>query len=287
METCVEPCQLCGVGNLQKFEIPNSSVLWVCRDCELYQYGEIVDEQAYAGDYHSGYEVHRRGKIRTARIRLNRIRSRLNLSSRPRVLDVGCSIGATLEAARQIGWDAVGVDVSQDAVDYCCQRDLSAQKVDGLRLPFPDNEFDVVVNWHVIEHVADVQATLAEWHRVIRPGGMLVMETPDAASPRVRKRGASYRKFWAPEHTYTFTYQNLKRFIERAGLTVERTPKLGSLFNFNPLLGGYAALYQSYHGLRRLLGIQKAFQIFARKKVMDSATPLLASANPCLDEKVA
>jgi len=281
MKHSVGPCQLCNRDELEKFEIPNSSVLWLCRDCELYQYGEIVDEDAYAAEYHSGYERHREQKIRTANIRLNRAASLLDRSSAqpPKLLDVGCSVGATLEAAKQFGWDGIGVDVSQDAVNFCIEAGLNAQKVDGLKLPFADNSFDIVCNWHVVEHVADVRETLAEWNRVTKPGGLLVMETPDAASPKVRKLGPSYRKFWAPEHTYTFTFKNLSRFVKDSGFEVEPSPIIGSLRNFSPTFAAYAATYQTYHGLRKLFGVQKAFQIFARKLVVDhTMTPRLAAA---------
>lgn len=281
MNNNVGPCQLCNRDDLEKFEIANSSVLWLCHECELYQYGKIVDEDAYAAEYHSGYERHRKQKIRTANIRLNRAAALLDQSppQPPRLLDVGCSVGATLEAAKQFGWEGLGVDVSQDAVDFCIEEGLNAQKVDGLKLPFADNSFDIVCNWHVVEHVEDVRETLAEWNRVIKPGGLLVMETPDAASPKVRKLGPSYRKFWAPEHTYTFTFKNLSRFVKNSGFEVHASPIIGSLRNFSPTFAAYAATYQTYHGLRKLLGVQKAFQIFARKPVADqSLTHTLVAA---------
>lgn len=267
-------CQLCGNERLERFEIPGSSVLWKCEPCELFQYGQLVDEEAYAADYHFGYEKNRRQKIRTAHIRLNRI-AELCHQKQPRILDVGCSVGATLEAAKQIDWSAVGVDVSQDAVDYCQGQGLDARKVNGTALPFEDESFDIVVNWHVVEHVPDVEQTLVEWNRVLKKGGLLVMETPDAASPKVRKLGAQYRKFWAPEHTYTFTFDNLSQFVQRAGFGVETASMTGPLMRMTPWFGSYCIAYQTYHKLRQMFGVQKAFQIFARK---EDAAPAVRQA---------
>ncbi|MEC9094726.1 MAG: class I SAM-dependent methyltransferase [Planctomycetota bacterium] len=269
MESCELPCQLCGEKGLAKFEIKGSSTLWLCSHCELYQYGKIVTEAAYESSYHKGYEKHRAKKIRTARVRLNRIQPLLGKtgSGVPRILDVGCSIGATLEAAKLFKWEAQGVDVSGDAVDYCCSKGLDVKKVGGFELPFDDHTFDVVVNWHVIEHVADVRQTLTEWCRVLKPGGILFVETPDAASPKVRKLGTAYRKFWAPEHTYTFTYDNLGKFLGEAGLEIIQGPWLGSLVKQGPLMGAYAVIYRAFHGIRRRLGVHKEFQIFARKNI--------------------
>ncbi len=101
-----------------------------------------------------------------------------------------------IEAAINRGWDAAGIDVSASAVEFCRKRNLPCRLVDGNVLPFPDGSFDMLTAWHVIEHVADVEKTLADWFRVLRPNGVLALETPDASSPIVRLRGSSYRKFW-------------------------------------------------------------------------------------------
>lgn len=266
-------CQLCQQTGLTKFEIKGSNILWLCPDCELYQYGQMVDESAYASDYHEGYEKHRDKKIKTARIRLNRVASLLSSANHQDIslLDIGCSVGATLEAAKAFQWRASGVDVSEDAVEFCKSKGLDAVKVGGLELPFADNTFDVVVNWHVVEHVEDVRTTLAEWKRVLKPGGVLFMETPDASSPKVRKLGVEYRKFWAPEHTYTFTYDNLAKFLEQTGLEIVQGDWIGSLSNHGPLFAPYALMYRLFHGLRRTVGVHKEFQIFARKPVEESS----------------
>ena len=111
-------CQLCGNANLSEFEIPNRIRLLKCTPCELFQYGKAADEQAYAAHYHDGYEKNRDQKIQTAVARLSRIAPFLK-SQKPKLLDIGCSVGCTVEAANMRGWEGVGVDVSADAVDYC------------------------------------------------------------------------------------------------------------------------------------------------------------------------
>lgn len=186
------------------------------------------------------------------------------------MLDVGCSVGATLEAARVFNWQAVGVDVSQDAVEYCQERDLNAVKVASGHLPFDDASFDLVVNWHVIEHVSDVRQTLDEWYRVLKPGGILFLETPDGASPKVRRLGKHYRKFWAPEHTYTFTYSNLAQFMCSTGFEVIPGPAVGNPFQQGLTFAPYLIADRGFKGLRKLLGVHKEFQIFGRKPAAES-----------------
>ena len=252
-----------------RFEITNRILLWKCEACELYQHGHPAAQQAYANQYHSGYAKHRGKKIRTAMYRLNRVAKYLE-GTKPRVLDIGCSVGCTVEAAKRRGWDAYGVDVSDDAVNYCRKRGLSCFHTNGLKLPFEDQSFDAVVSWHVIEHVADVHESIEEWRRVLKPNGVLVMETPDASSPKVRRLGASYTKFWAPEHTYTFTPDNLRRIVEPIGFQSLREPWTGSLLSMGPAWAPYLLGRHWYEVGHQVLGIHKAFQLFARRIERDS-----------------
>jgi len=270
-------CQLCGQRPLKEFVVPKKTVLWLCEKCELYQYGQLVDDSAYASQYHHGYERHRDQKLRTAMVRLNRI-APLVQAKAPRLLDVGCSVGCTVEAANKRGWHGVGVDLSKDAIDYCKRNGLECCATDSVKLPFDDQSFDILTSWHVIEHVADVEETLAEWHRVLRPGGIMALETPDATSPKVRRLGPRYRKFWAAEHTYTFSPKNLGEFVERAGFELASRPVIGRLTDLSVSSACYTVAYQAYHGLRRIAGVHKAFQIFARRRPAFEGTRTAAAA---------
>jgi 2-polyprenyl-3-methyl-5-hydroxy-6-metoxy-1,4-benzoquinol methylase len=263
---------------LEKFVVAGGTTLWRCRSCELYQYGNFVDPVAYEGEYHQGYSLRLRRKRLSAASRLSRVAPLVDCR-RPRMLDVGCSVGATLLAARQRGWEAVGVDVSRDAVDLCRREGLECRTVDDFDLPFPDESFDVLTAWHVIEHVQDVRWTLREWRRVLRPGGVLAMETPDASSRMVRRRGTKYRRFWAPEHTYTFTPDTLARFVDRAGFEQLPLPTLGRLSDLPFWSACYAVGRETLLMTKRLLGRHKAFEIFARRPV-DSVTVNLPGPLP-------
>jgi len=157
------------------------------------------------------------------------------------------------------------VDVSGDAVEYCRRLGLNCRTTDSVRLPFEDGTFDVVTGWHVIEHVRDAVETLAEWRRVLRPGGVLVLETPDSDCVKVRLRGANYRRFWTVEHTYTFNRRNFLPFVERAGLEVLSAPVLGHVGPLKTTMRAYAVGYALAKGLQRITGLSKAFQVFARR----------------------
>jgi SAM-dependent methyltransferase len=83
---------------------------------------------------------------------------------------------------------------------------------------FPDQAFDVVTMWEVIEHLPDPRTTLAEVWRILRPGGRLVLSTPDAGSLAARlsgRRWLGWRK--VPEHVFFFDRTNLDRLLDQSG----------------------------------------------------------------------
>jgi ubiquinone/menaquinone biosynthesis C-methylase UbiE len=264
-------CQLCGNSQLEEFAVPNRSTWQLCRHCRLYQYGPADTVEGWDDEtYHQGNERNRNRKLRTATVRLNRVGA-LVKGWAPRLLDLGCGIGNTLEAAVRRGWRAVGVEVSRRSIRKCRERGFDCYVIDGHRLPFTDESFDVATAWSVIEHVVDVRQTLDEVWRILRVGGVLAMDTSNAACLKVRLLQKKYRRFWVPGHTYAFSPKTLGRFLEEAGFTVVRQPFLGRWSDLSSAMACYAVGYQTQYELRRILGVQKAFQIFARK---DSVEPV-------------
>lgn len=91
-----------------------------------------------------------------------------------RVLDIGCGIGDLL-AFRP---NTVGVDINPKLVAYCRTRDLDAHEMPIDQLPFDNATFDGAVLDNVLEHILEPQPLLAEVHRILRPGGTLLVGVP-------------------------------------------------------------------------------------------------------------
>jgi ubiquinone/menaquinone biosynthesis C-methylase UbiE len=265
MDSDNKTCQLCGDASLTEFVVPQRTTFWKCAGCGLYQYGALAPQECHeAESYHAGYEADYKRKLRTATVRINRIAG-LFTPTPLRLLDVGCGIGAILDAAQRRAWDPVGVDVSRRVVSLCRQRGFQCLPVDGHRLPFPDKSFDVVTAWSVIEHVGDVAETLAEWRRVLRDDGLLAMDTTDAECLKARLLGKIYRGIWVPGHTYTFTPATLRKFAENVGFQIVRPPFVGNLRGLSIGQRCYAYSYQAQYQLRTRMGLHKPFQIFLRR----------------------
>jgi SAM-dependent methyltransferase len=137
-----------------------------------------------------------------------------------RLLDVGCSNGAYLAAMREKGWDVEGVEFDGDAVEYARHsRNLKVTQgeVEDALGQLPANNFDVVTMWHVLEHAFDPAAALKQIHRVLKPGGILMLEVPNYASPLV----SLFKRYWfpmdIPRHLYQFTPATMKTMLTKAG----------------------------------------------------------------------
>jgi SAM-dependent methyltransferase len=96
----------------------------------------------------------------------------------PRLLDVGCGTGGTLDEVRDEG-ELWGVDVAREALEFCRQRGhrgLGQCTVEAL--PFAADSFDVALCCDILEHLDDDRAGLAEVLRVLRPGGIAIVTLP-------------------------------------------------------------------------------------------------------------
>jgi SAM-dependent methyltransferase len=114
--------------------------------------------------------------------RLNIVRRHVELDNR-RILDIGCGIGAYVEAFRRYSPFVWGVDVDEDKIAEASARLPSLAVAPAESLPYRGDYFDVVFLHEVIEHVMDDRAAIAEACRVLRPGGRVVIFAPNRLYP--------------------------------------------------------------------------------------------------------
>jgi 2-polyprenyl-3-methyl-5-hydroxy-6-metoxy-1,4-benzoquinol methylase len=140
---------------------------------------------------------HREGEDEHERVRLGRVRALVGdaLAKGP-ILNVGCGTGGFNVAAEASGARVVGVDADAEAIGICALRRRGGGFVRAASeaLPFRDGAFALVHCFSVIEHVASVDATVAEMVRVTRRGGAIYVHTPNAWS----LYEGHYKLFWIP-----------------------------------------------------------------------------------------
>ncbi len=141
------------------------------------------------------------------------------------LLDIGCGSGTFLHLAEQRGFSPHGMDVSAHAV---------AAARDQYRLPvlqgdvcsdvWKGHTFDVVTMFHVLEHLSDPGAALAHAGSLLRPGGRIVVQVPNAASIQARIFGPHWYGFDVPRHLVNFTPRGLKLLFAGAGFDCKLVP---------------------------------------------------------------
>lgn len=134
-----------------------------------------------------------------------------------RLLDVGCGNGGFLSLAKRAGWDVEGVDFDADAVVAAQSRGLSVHHGGADVLGHRQNYYDVITICHVIEHVHDPAAVLATLHGMLKPGGILWLDTPNLDSLGFSKFGADWRDLDPPRHLHVFSRRALKACLRDAG----------------------------------------------------------------------
>ncbi|HEY0256851.1 MAG TPA: class I SAM-dependent methyltransferase [Candidatus Methylacidiphilales bacterium] len=95
------------------------------------------------------------------------------------ILDVGCGVGQVVRSLAEAGFQAHGVEVSEANIAQARQHPGQFHAYDGCVLPFPDHAVDAVGAFNVLEHVENPVALLDEMTRVLRPGGRMVISSPN------------------------------------------------------------------------------------------------------------
>ena len=121
------------------------------------------------------------------------------------------------KALRQLGWQTEGVDFDAPAVANARRKGLAVRAGALEDQRYPEASFDLVHMSHVIEHVPDPLATLAEIRRVLRPGGTLVLATPNSRSWGHTKFGRSWLHLEPPRHLHLFNRSTLHAAAVRTG----------------------------------------------------------------------
>jgi SAM-dependent methyltransferase len=137
-----------------------------------------------------------------------------------RLLEAGCATGFFLERAREHGFDVVGIDPSPTATAVARQAlnvEVLTGSIDDARLE--PASFDAIALFQTIEHVPDPAATVRQLFELLRPGGTLLMTTPDERSWLAKVLGKRWINYKPPEHLFYFNAATMRTLLERAGYT--------------------------------------------------------------------
>jgi SAM-dependent methyltransferase len=134
-----------------------------------------------------------------------------------RYLDVGCGSGGTLGAAKALGWRVAGIEMDPAAARKARRFSEEIHTGDILAAPFARGSFDVVTAFHVLEHVPDPVEVVRRMLGWLAPGGLAIVEVPNAGGLGASLFGPAWSGLELPRHLCQFTPESLRRTVEQAG----------------------------------------------------------------------
>jgi ubiquinone/menaquinone biosynthesis C-methylase UbiE len=175
--------------------------------------GSAVVGSGYSADYYAArhVDVGFQFEVRS-------MMSLLPASQDGRVLEIGCGGGALLDALQKAGRDPFGLDINHAALKLARRVAPAAHLAIGgaSALPYGPSSFRAVLAQHVVEHFERSLALLAEWGRVLVPGGTIVLVTPNTNYP-------DHACFFDPTHRHIYSRPELERLLEASGFEVQQS----------------------------------------------------------------
>lgn len=240
-------CGLCGstaarelytatdrLGNSdESFPIVQCTACGVLRTLPALREAELA--KFYPHDYWGGPQPSQKW-ISESQSEKTRFLARCKLSGGS-ILDVGCGAGFFLRALDSKKWERFGVETSAGA-------STAAEAVIGSGSVFTgtltessweDSQFDVVTFWSALEHTNDPRMNLREARRIMKTGGTLVVQVPNAASYQARLFKGDWFALDAPRHRYHFTLPVLDRLLSETGFDVYRATSFSKAHNSHAL----------------------------------------------------
>jgi SAM-dependent methyltransferase len=193
-----------------------------CNTCGLLTLAPLPTAQQIHDHYkarfrHANYEVARRYADPYRRVHSD-LADWVSLRPGSRVLDIGCFTGELLAILAARGVDVHGVELQADAATIANQRlGGRVHQEDIATVDLPPRSFDAVTMMALIEHVLDPRAVIRRTRELLRPGGRLYLETPNASSLAARILRGAWPALVPVEHIHLFTERALTLLLEQEG----------------------------------------------------------------------
>ncbi len=236
-----QQCPVCGSGQIsRKFSAKDHTVskenfdIWECAVCTA-RFTQDVPDIAHIGQYYQSaeYVSHtetREGLINrlyhavrkiTMRSKQNWVKSASGVKQGS-LLDIGSGTGAFLHYMQQLGWQVTGLEPDAGARDNARKLyQLETQSVEEL-FNLPPAQFDCITMWHVLEHVHNLHAYLDQIHRLLKPGGALLIAVPNYTSTDAHLYGSDWAAYDVPRHLYHFSPAAMDILLRQHQLRIQQ-----------------------------------------------------------------
>ncbi|MDP6849645.1 MAG: class I SAM-dependent methyltransferase [Planctomycetota bacterium] len=243
-----QPCNLCGANRwdvLFEAGVAQEGRIVRCCDCDLLYVHprkriELEDYRERGEGDDAGWELspssleRQNSQIRDYRTALSDV---VQHAPGGKVLEIGCCSGTLLGELKTRGMDCMGLEPNGHAARYgreTFELDIRTQILSEANLE--SESFDVVLLLHVVEHLEDPLEVLSKIRKLLKPGGMFIIETPRYDTWSFKLLGRRERNIVDNWHLYFFTKKTLVALLVKAGFSVEKMCTPGRTVNPSRLL---------------------------------------------------
>ena len=237
-----------------------------CGECKLVYLNPRVSKEIALSSYTNAVDPRfvrqNEARIRTFKRTLSKLARRYAIpaSKETRVLDIGCAGGAFVKAAVDFGLTATGIEPSAWMCEFGKKQyglDLRQGVLEDFHLEA--ESFDVVTLWDVLEHVYTPIEVLNECHRLLKPGGLLIVNYPDYASVARKVLGWKW-PFFLSVHLFYFTPSTIRALLSKCKLEVLEVKPFFQTLELGYVVeraSPYFSVFKSVAGAVEALGLDR------------------------------
>ncbi len=219
-------CLICKNENLQIMERFSNAHLVKCKGCNFVFSRKIPTQQEliqfYDGygrnDYLSPLTIKRYHEL------LDKFEP---FRKTNRILDVGCGIGYFLEVAKERGWEVLGTEYTDKAIEICSEKGILMKQGKLNPNDFETESFDILTSFEVLEHINNPIEEISNFHTLLRKGGLVYLTTPNFNSLLRYKLQENYDVITYPEHLCYYSPKTLENLFIQIGFKTFRIQTTG------------------------------------------------------------
>jgi len=221
-------CSLCNSSGLRLYFEKGRYKFYTCPQCghcRVFPYPSPEETKAhYEQGFTESYLAQNAAWFEVlAKKRLQIVENYFGPGFRGSILDVGSGYGFFLREAKNAGWTVLGIESSPAEVDYSTKHlclDVLNDDIQTAMSTLADSSFDVISFFHVLEHLEEPGQAILEARRVLKPGGLLILNSPNLDSAVFRILGSRWSWIYVPGHLQYFRVIPLSRWLQRNQLTL-------------------------------------------------------------------
>ncbi len=224
-------------GKKGRFEIDK------CTNCGL---GSTKNLKPQTGEYHRD-EVYIHEQDLFENIFKRRIRAIEKYRSSPgKVLEIGSSTGLMLSVFKDRGWEVLGIEMSKLSAKFAQDKGIDTIVGTFEKSRIESGSIDVAILNHTMEHLEDPVQVISKIYRILKPGGLLLIDVPNFGSLSARYQQMNWSLLLPNEHLWHFTKESFENIFKQTGFDLIFCARPSGLWDFDDVFKELIRSFKSF-----------------------------------------